>query len=273
MTFNDWIRNSRREISKNGINGVVTAMRELYAGIPRRIYRIVRQFHWLYPDERGLTVNKYSIRVRQKTIGEFDHIHQAFSNEKPMYSDLLSELSSDDVFWDIGGNIGFYACFAGLTDAETVVFEPLPENIDTIQHNLETNKIERITIDPRALFSEQTTKTLYLDPRECAGGGRGSLLKDWTKGDTQIDVDCVPGDSLVSNNEYEAPTVLKIDVEGAEYDVLQGLSQSLSESVRVVYLEPHGIDNEAVYNLLEKYDFTIELKPDDTTAGVLKAVQ
>lgn len=273
MTFVDWARESRREVSKNGVGGVTTAAREFYAGIPRRIRRVLRRFHRLYPDERELTVDGYSIRVRQETIGEFDHIHQAFRNEHPMYRDLLAELGPDDVFWDVGGNVGYYTCFARQTGAETVVFEPLPRNVETIRYNLENNGIEGVTIDSRALFSERTTKTLFLDPRECAGGGRGSLLEDWTEGTSELEVDCVVGDDLVADGERPAPTVLKVDVEGAEHDVLRGLNRALQESIRVVYLEPHGIDDDAVYDFLEDHGFTIRIEPDDTTAGVLKAVR
>lgn len=50
-----------------------------------------------------------------------------------------------------------------------------------------------------------------------------------------------PGDRLIENRTVPSPTVLKIDVEGAELDDLRGLDETLAgEDSRLLYIELHG---------------------------------
>lgn len=273
MTFVDWIRNSRGAISEQGLDGVPVAAAEFYRGVVRRARRRARRFHWLTPDTRTLDVRDHSVTIQQRTVGEFDHV-QAFRNERPMLADLADSIGPGDVFWDVGANVGTYSLFASAAGAEAVAFEPFPENATAIRENAALNGADEVSVCELALSDEAGEHRLALDPRECAGGGRGSLLDDWTDGTTTIDVQCVSGDEAIADLGVEPPSVVKIDVEGAERRVLRGLAGTLERGdCRAVYCELHHVEDEAVRELLRDQGFTIDVPADATTAGVLGATR
>lgn len=104
-----------------------------------------------------------------------------------------------------------------------------------------------------ALSNKNTTTELRITGM--AGGlGLHSLTAD-TDGET-ITVKTRKGDSLVTNGEA-VPSVIKIDVEGAEGNVLEGLSDVLSHpACRVVYCEIHA--SESLPNSVQDFDHTPE---------------
>ena len=69
----------------------------------------------------------------------------------------------------------------------------------------------------------------------------------------------ISGDSLIDRDDLPSPDVVKIDVEGAELQVIQGLSSALANA-RVVYCEvhPQHVDEEDVFDALRSLGFTVE---------------
>ena len=187
--------------------------------------------------------------VEQKTIGDttvqFNITsrteyarHRNLGGEGPIIEDLLSELEPDDVVYDIGANVGMYTCFFSecLQPNQVVAFEPHPSNLASLRSNLELNNTDAIVIE-RALSNTNGTAELKVASQE-RGEGKHSLAID--SDEETITVELAAGDQLIESGEIPAPTVLKIDVEGAEYQVLQGLEQTLqSDLCRLIYVEVH----------------------------------
>lgn len=168
----------------------------------------------------------------------------------------------------MGGNIGIYTLLTANKGAEVVTFEPWLENAATIERNLRRNELKARVV-PKALFDENSPREFTLDERETPGSGRGSLLDGWQNGESRT-VECVRGDTEVSRNCLPRPTVVKIDVEGAELEVLKGLGDLLDD-VRMVYCELHGVNDQAVRDLLQANGFEIEADLEDTRCGIVRA--
>lgn len=263
MTLSDWIKNSQQKIKTDGLSGIYDSFVELWYGIRDR----VRRLHWLTPNSRTLSVGDTSIQVRQEHIGEFDHI-RAHHNESWLANELVSELRSDDCFWDVGGNIGIYTLIATKQGSKVVAFEPWLENAATIERNIQLNDVSARVI-PKALSSESGPNEFTLDNRQSPGAGRGSILEEWQDGKTRI-VECVRGDEEQQSNNLPIPNVIKIDVEGAELDVLRGL-EGVLDSVRVIYCELHGIHDDEVREFLRTNQFKIDANVDETGCGIIRA--
>lgn len=263
MSFADWIRNSIIDVRQNGISGVKKALIELRYGVRDRC----RNFHWLTTNTRELTVGDISIKIQQKHVGEFDHI-RAHHNEYWLADDLLKTLEKSDSFWDVGGNIGIYTLIAAERGADVVTFEPWLENAATIERNLNKNDLSARVI-PKALADKCEPRDFILDERETPGSGRGSLLNDWQDGRTKT-VECVRGDVAIQRDGVRSPSVIKIDVEGAELEVIRGLGDFLGD-VRVIYCELHGINDDEVRKFIQEAGFEIVADLDETECGVLKA--
>lgn len=159
--------------------------------------------------------------------------------ESRLIARLLDELDGDEVVWDVGANVGIYACFLArrLDSGQVVGFEPEPTNAARLRENLRENAAKsRWQTVPVALSDRDGTGWLASahppGDREIVGSGHHYLAEEgW------LSVECGRGETLVADG-LPAPDVLKIDVQGAELKVLAGMGAVL-HGVDVVYVEIH----------------------------------
>lgn len=189
---------------------------------------------------------------------------QRFRNlmdEAYVIESVLDHVSEDDVFYDVGANVGLYTCFVSQVSADTVAFEPHPENRERLRDNVELNELSNVTIRREALSDSDGVAELEVAGTGVAGEGTHSLVTD-DKTDGALEVEEARTDSLV--DELPTPDVVKIDVEGAELQVLRGMKEMLADC-RVVYTEVHpdrlqrrGGSEDEVVELLERAGLSVE---------------
>ncbi len=133
---------------------------------------------------------------------------------------VASIVGPDDVVWDIGAHHGFVTlCAARRVGAtgEVHAFEPSLGNLWFIARHLRWNSIANTTVHPFALSS--------YDGEACFGGNGTSKTYALGAGSERVTVRT--GRSLIERGLARAPTFIKIDVEGAEGDVLSGMTDML----------------------------------------------
>ncbi len=160
--------------------------------------------------------------------------------ERPILDHLVSNLHPDDVFYDIGGNLGLYSCLvADVVDQPVIAFEPHPGNAGRLEENADLNGAD-ISVFRRAL-ADSTGETELTITLENVGSAGHTLVSDWDHGVDSIAISKVRGDEFIVKKDLPRPTVVKIDVEGAERAVLGGLDATLSDpDCRLVYCETHA---------------------------------
>lgn len=192
-----------------------------------------------------------------KTFREFRRL-QDFTGEKNVISDILSQVSPDDTFYDIGANVGTHSCFAGQVADHVVAFEPHPDTARRLRENLDRNGVSATTYE--LALGDHSGTTELVQPEDTTaelGTGEFSILEtdqsveSWT-------VEIIPGDDLIARDDLPTPDVVKIDVEGAELRVIDGLSDGLS-GAKVVYCEVHPgqVDVRDVTERLQSLGFTV----------------
>lgn len=147
---------------------------------------------------------------------------------------LLHLLRPGDVFFDAGANVGSYTLLAsGVCKAKSIAIEPVPSTFAILSKNITLNHIaDRVTaINAGAgakacslQFSadEDTTNHVIADDEQIPNG---------------ISVPMIIIDSLLANQ----PTLIKIDVEGFETEVLKGMVLTLdAESLKAIIIELNG---------------------------------
>jgi len=143
-------------------------------------------------------------------------------------------LGGVDAFVDIGANLGYYTCFALQKGKPTVAFEPQPQNLECLFQNLRANGWQdRAEVFPIALSEKPGLLTLY-----GASGPSASLVKDWAGYSSRFQR-IVPVNALdnVLAGRFQGQRLLfKIDVEGAEYQVLSGARATLARTVKPMWL-------------------------------------
>ncbi|KTG11020.1 hypothetical protein AUR64_07595 [Haloprofundus marisrubri] len=190
---------------------------------------------------------------------EWNNIENRIWDEEAVLKHLLAHTEADDVFYDIGANIGIYSCLVDslLTDGTVVAFEPYPPNVERLRINLAANGIDT-PVQQRPLSDRPKTATFYLYDTDKAGAQHGSLDTDYPSGDPigSFSIDTVAGDWLVERGEIPAPSVVKIDVQGTGTAVIDGLEESLSaDRCRLVYAEAHG-NAEQLRSRLQRLGFS-----------------
>lgn len=166
--------------------------------------------------------------------------------ERPIYRDLLAHVRPDDVFWDVGANVGTYSCLVGSRladgDGTVVSFEPYPPTVALLERNLRRNGVDA-SVAPLALGDADGTTELALRYDDEPGSQEHTLAARYRESAAVLETVSVPvrrGDTLVDEGSLPEPNVLKIDVEGIGPAVLAGLESTLSnDACRRLYVEPH----------------------------------
>jgi FkbM family methyltransferase len=159
--------------------------------------------------------------------------------EREQIQSVLNEIKEDDIFFDVGANIGVYTCFAGAKCRETkvVAFEPYPPNVEQLKANVRHSKLSNVQIEAIGLSDKKDTID-FSEPKNEVGLRTGSIKQ--STGGSRYQVKIRGGDDLIQNEDIPEPNVLKIDVEGAEGVVVQGLKNTLQNGVcRTIFCEIH----------------------------------
>lgn len=277
------------------MNSVKKAIGILYRdGVIKFLKRCRDYFKWQL-NEYHLFLQTYFALNRGKLLLKIGGVHAKFvsndkksvqgtlyrfQNEHKQLKSLLNELNSKDTFYDIGANTGIYSCFASKVCKDVVAFEPYPPNILELEKNANLNS-SNISIFEVALSdqtdtvgfkTEEQISSNYPGPNS-PGFGKGAIAVD---DDYDLEVPSIKGDDLIEDNEISEPNIVKIDVEGAEPLVIEGLQKALSkDSCRIVYCEVHrpkssrgsiqefNVDESDMINMFENLGFNNTTKFDN----------
>ena len=217
------------------------------------------------------------LRLKDRTLAPRFHISTNIEAEKILEKDneeellemFLGEINPGDTVFDIGANIGLYTLPAALKLRKTgsvYAFEPVPLWFQRLLENIQLNCLSSMNnVFTYNVGLSDKNEMCNLVMKEVQGSGMGSITANYPNQPDKdktvvIPVQMFRGDDFLLDKGIPGPNVVKIDVEGAELAVLQGLEKSLQCSrCRFVLCEVHpGFMNEPhreVQKLLEKYGF------------------
>lgn len=203
-------------------------------------------------------------RFRPRTFVEWNNLRHRIWDESEVLEDVLSNVCANDVFYDVGANMGIYACLVGVSEPGTTVvgFEPYRPNVESLRRNLRVNDIDA-TVVARPLSDETSEAEFHIYDTLEAGAQHGSLDTTYPAGEAlaSVPIETVAGDELVESGRLPAPTVVKIDVQGTAPSVLYGLESSLTAPrCRLVYVEAHDNVDE-IESVLTTFGYETSLLP------------
>jgi FkbM family methyltransferase len=177
--------------------------------------------------------------------------------ERPVQEAFRRLVSPGATVYDVGANIGFYSLLAARLagpGGHVHAFEPLPTGARAVERNASLNGLETITVHEAAVGAGESEATLLV-----VGEASWSHLSSTgthvdTRGEQPVRV--VSIDGLVADG-LPAPDVVKIDVEGAELEVLDGMERTLREVRPALVIELHET-NGAVADRLESAGYRVE---------------
>lgn len=186
-------------------------------------------------------MNQFTIKLRNfaRICGLTRLIRAVAPNrdyEEHFHSSLMSGIREGDVVWDIGANIGFYTkLFAEAVGSggRVFAFEPSPKAADQVQE-ISVN-FPAVSVFNKAISNE--SGEAFFDVSSGEDSVTNHLVGE-SDGSKTVPVEIVTGDGM--SEQIGVPDIIKIDVEGFEYEVIKGMEKLLlSQSLRGVYCEVH----------------------------------
>jgi len=143
------------------------------------------------------------------------------------------------VILDIGGNIGTTSVYYGhiFPDAKIYSFEPVPDNFEILQKNIKG--FPNITAFNVALGKENTTAKIYTYSDNDNTGGY-SLYDLEVDRDKYQEITVKKTDAFLREIGVDQVDLIKIDTEGAEYDILTTMNPDMLRQARWILGELHG---------------------------------
>lgn len=168
------------------------------------------------------------------------------------------------VFVDIGASCGVYSILAGIQNNTIISIEPDALNFSILKRNifLNNNKLKG-RFFPFNIALSANKKILIFNILEYGEGFHGKFTSnsDRSQSDNSYseNIMAYPLDGLINDFNIEFPTHIKIDVDGAEFDVLKGMSAVLnSHSLIQILIEINNSDEENLIMFLNNYGFNLK---------------
>ena len=149
---------------------------------------------------------------------------------EPAFAEFMAaNIEKGCVFWDVGAHFGYYTLLASRTAGTIHSFEPGAENRRYLTAHVRWNGLDQVTIHDCALAAEEGEANF--------GGGRGPGAHRLGRGDERVVVKTIDG--IVAGG-VAPPDWLKIDVQGAEAQVLEGARATLASHPASVACATHS---------------------------------
>ncbi|MDQ4023691.1 MAG: FkbM family methyltransferase [Thermoproteota archaeon] len=177
-----------------------------------------------------------------------------------------------DIVVDIGAHMGRYTIISSKrvgAQGKVVAIEAHPNNFEMLNRNIKLNQLTNVIPLNYAVFSKETKIKLYLPDEESGYTMHHSIMsnyvftkyKDKTE-DKFVEVSANTLDYFLQLEGITDVNWIKIDVEGAEFEVLKGAHNVLSNSKNIsLLIEVHGKDTyEPIIESLRSHNFKIDFE-------------
>lgn len=215
-----------------------------------RIEKVIRRLKRkpiYYRLDNNLNLELDIIEFAQLDIIKYDWV-------EPVTKNLINKLlTTGACFIDVGAHIGFYSLFASKLvgiNGKVIAIEPQPENLSKLFRHIELNSINNIK--PWACAVGDVHKTIEIPIQPKSDRSKLSL--------TKINYDIVPKyqttlytlSEIIAAEGIKTIDLIKIDVEGYEFEVLKGLNLELNKPKNIIIeMLPNMINTKKGIELLK----------------------
>jgi FkbM family methyltransferase len=199
-------------------------------------------------DQEGIYFFRNGIKI--KTQAGIDSVTIMSVFFKKVYGDV----NPNSVVIDIGANIGVYSIFAALKNAIVYAYEPEPTNFNFLLENIKLNNFEK-NIFPfrKGVSGKEEKRDLYLE----ISPFHSLYLKNSSNKIkiNKIQIDCIPLEKIFDENKIKFCDILKLDCEGAEFEILYNTPDECFKKIREIRMEYHHQTADKNYNITDLISF------------------
>jgi len=230
---------------------------------PLVYFKLTKKQHVIFETKTGLNIK---IRVNSTDLMALTHVWMIQE-----YSNSGFDINDSDIVIDIGAHIGLFALFASqfCKQGKIFCFEPIKENYELLVENINSNKIKNIIPFNFAVSKESDSVKIFLNDDY---SGHSMFLETnnfvIVKSKSLLDI--------FSENNIQECNFLKLDCEGAEYDIINSLPSDFLNKIKKSVIEYHLADThpkllEQLIKKLRKCSFIVNTRPLFSDIGFLFA--
>ena len=230
---------------------------------PKVYYKLINDKFVIFKTKTGLRIK---IRVRSTDLMALTNVWMI--NE---YDIENFKINTNDIIIDIGAHIGLFSLLVSqfCKTGKIFSFEPIRENFDLLVSNLALNHIENIFPFNVGVSKKSGKLNLFLNNDQ-------SAHSIFPKGSESITVEATSLQKIFDEKQISSCKLLKLDCEGAEYDIIDSLPVEYLDKIQNMAIEYHLADTkpELIKNLILKIKnagFKIKTGPHYNDMGFLIA--
>ena len=229
----------------------------------KRYYRLFKTFKnwWIYLAYKFRLAGSEPLVFNTRRGGTVEVPRRLVQTFKEIFMDecylagLEKAISPGATIIDIGANAGYFALFAAdqFPHSHIFSFEPVPVNYNQLQRHSNLNKTRDIKCFPLAVAGQAGEISLSLDARDSFTTSATLFTHENSREDS-LQVSCLPLWEIMDEHKIVKCDLLKMDCEGAEYDILYNTSPQYLQRIDQMVMEVHcGKEDNQNIDALEAY--------------------
>jgi len=196
--------------------------------ISRRVYRAAMIYDSKHSDPVVVVDGGFCIKRSISLLRDPFGLQGRVPIYEPEVRQAIREiLAEGGIAVDVGANIGYHTVLMSSLADQVIAIEPEPSNLELLKYNLKCNACENVEVVPHAISNVSKTTRLYLDPESA---GSHSIVVQ--RSDEYVDVQCIRLDGILPPGRLR---LLKMDIEGGEYDAILSLGDRLNDIDYIIY--------------------------------------
>ena len=208
---------------------------------PKVYYKLINDKFVIFKTKTDLRIK---IRVRSTDLMALTNVWMI--NE---YDIEDFKINTNETVIDIGAHIGLFSLLVSqfCKTGKIFSFEPIRENFDLFVSNLELNHIQNVFPFNVGVSKNSDGLNLFLDDDQ-------SAHSIFSKSSESISVESTSLQKIFEENKISSCKILKLDCEGAEYEIILNLPTTILNMIKRISVEVHKIENFDVDDTKKKKD-------------------
>ena len=224
-----------------------------------------------------LPLKKVTLKLKTGERFKITHYLDALTiKEIYLDKDYKINTKAKDIIIDIGANIGTYSILQARNNPKATVFsfEPAPKTFQLLKENIRLNKVSNIKTFKLGVAKSEGTRVFYSHK----ASGLSSLSQK-RQGMTKNRIKTTTLVNIFKSNKLKYCDVLKMDCEGAEYEVLFNTQTRLFSKINSLVIEYHDsltdYTHKELKDFLKQKGYQVKLIPHnlETDIGILFATK
>ncbi len=176
------------------------------------------------------------VEVPRRLLHEFKEIFL----DNAYFTGLKSTLPAEPTVLDVGANAGFFSLCAAsrFPGARIFSFEPVPVNFKQLQRNKNLNSAISVTCIPEAVSGQTGEIFLHFDTEDSFTTS-ATIFSDKEQGENGLSVNCTTLEKVFNEHGITSCDLLKLDCEGAEFEILYNCPQAIIDRIQHIVMEVH----------------------------------